>query len=129
MIIELEKLRETPCEEWLVLFKKGILNVYEAFEKYGQQYTWLYNYSDYDLIGWQIENKLFDWEEDSWLLAKYCPHNFDKHLYNWERYSAHIVVHCLEHFDAELFNWEWHSWIVEKYCPELLHLKPKKYDN
>jgi len=118
MIIELEKLRETPCRSWLRLFEDGKLNVYEAFEEYGQQYDWLYKYSDYDLIGWQVENKCFDWKGDSWLLAKYCPDKFDKHLYNWREYSWAVAEYCSQHLDKEKYKWEIWSWKVAKHCPE-----------
>jgi len=148
MIIELDKLRQVPCNKWLRLFEDGKLNVQKAFEDYGVQYAWLYKNSDYDLIAWEIENECFNWWKDSWLLAYCCPDNlnpelfnwyedswavaehcaehFDKDLFNWEGYSHYVVKHCPEHFDPKLYNWKDFSWVVEKYCPELLHLKPKK---
>jgi len=126
MIIKLEKLRETPCNKWLKLFKEGELNVHEAFKEHGTQYEWLYKYSDYDLISWQIKNECFNWEEHSYLLPKHSPSKFDSDKFNWEKHSSHLAEYQPNLLDTERFNWEWASWAVAIYCSHLLD--PDKYN-
>jgi len=126
VIIELDKLKREPCEYWLRLFEDGKLDVHQAFKEHYSQYDWLYDYSDYDLIAWQIENECFNWEKDSWAVAAHCSHLLDPKLYNWEDYSCHVAQFCSRLLDPERYNWEKHTWYVELFCPRLLPLKPKK---
>jgi len=119
MIIKLDKLRKTPCENWLNLSdEEGNLDVQKAFEAYGSEYSWLYAHSDYDLIEWQIQNNCFDWETYSFIIAQCCPKHFDKERFNWKKCSHHVVACCPQHFDKHLFNWENFSHFVTGYCPE-----------
>jgi len=146
MIIELDKLKSEPCEEWLMRFESGTLDVQKAFKDYEEQYDWLYKYSDYDLIAWQIENGVFDWEEDSWLLAKHCPKYFNSELYNWKKDSWSVAQYrsylldpdkynwkesswavaqcCYNLLNPDLYNWEDYTYDVETFCPHLLYLRP-----
>jgi hypothetical protein len=125
-IVELDKLHKTPCEDWLERFVNGQIDAHEVFKKYGEQYDWLYQNSPYDLIGWQIENGVFDWERYSWAVAKYCPQHFDAEKFNWPRDSWAVAKYCPKYFDPDKFNWEDFSYEVARYCPQ--HLDPNKYD-
>ena len=62
-----------PCQEWLNLFENGQIDAHEAFKVHGQQYNLLYVYTDIDLIRWEIENGVFDWQKNAWAVARYCP--------------------------------------------------------
>ncbi|GIV45179.1 MAG: hypothetical protein KatS3mg035_2302 [Bacteroidia bacterium] len=119
-IIELKKLYEKPCEEWLDRFDNGKIDAHEAFKKYNQEYQWLYENSDYDLIGWEIENNCFDWEKHSWAVAKFCPEKFDADKYNWKEHSAFVAIFCPGKFDAKRYNWKNYSWVIAQFCPEKL---------
>ena len=125
-IIELDKLFEKPCDEWLDRFVDGKIDAHEAFKKYGSSYYWLYENSNYDLIGWEIENDCFDWENDSWAVAQYAPQHFDPEKYNWDRYSGAIVRYAPQYFDPEKFNWEKYSWAIVRYAPQFFD--PEKYN-
>ena len=118
-IIELDKLFANPCPKWAKLFVNGKIDAHEAFKKYKPEYEWLYENSNYDLIGWEIENGCFDWEKHSWAVAQYAPQYFDPEKYNWEDYSDYIVRYCPEYFDPEKYNWYMHSWAVESFAPHL----------
>jgi len=118
VIIERKELRKWICEEWLVLFKNGKLDVHKAFEEHVQKYEWLYMNSDYDLIAWQIQNNCFDWEENSWAVAQFCSRLLDPKLYNWKKDSWVVARHCPYLLDPKLYNWEDQSWAVARYCHE-----------
>jgi len=126
MVIELENLTTVPCDEWRLRFdKKGKLNVHLAFIEHGQQYRWLYKHSNYDLIGWQIKNGVFNWEEHSQFLAENCPRHLNKEKYNWKDFSWAVAKYCPRLTDHEFFNpeqtaWEDHSWAVAEtmQCPD-----------
>lgn len=146
-IIELSKLYKEPCERWFYRFIKGKIDAHKAFFEFGQEYEWLYKNSDYDLIGWQIENNVFYWEKYSWAVTKFCPENFNSEKFNWKDYSNYVAEYCPEKIDPtkfnwkhyswavakyccdkidfEKFNWQKQSWAVAKYCPEKLSLRPK----
>jgi hypothetical protein len=100
-IIELDKLYKIPCKEWLERFENGKLDAHEAFKKYGEKYEWLYKNSNYDLIGWEIENNCFDWEKNSWAVAQFCKRKLDVNKYNWKD----------------------HYWAVRMFYPKLLKNK------
>ncbi|GIV45178.1 MAG: hypothetical protein KatS3mg035_2301 [Bacteroidia bacterium] len=117
-IVELKNLYQKPCEEWLKRFENGKIDAHETFKKYGQEYQWLYENSNYDLIGWEIENNCFDWKTYSWIIAKCCPENFDADKYNWKGHSWAIAQYCPKNFDADRYNWERNSCAVAQYCPE-----------
>lgn len=152
-IIELSRLKkDLLLDEWLKEFKDGKLDAHlfylQYYRKYPFFYEWLYENTDYDLAGWQIENGYFDWENDSWVVARYCQENFDAEKFNWKRYSNYVTEHCPEKIDPERYNWEnfsycvaqyapdkidadkynWFkdSWAIAKYCPE--KLDPNKYN-
>jgi len=133
MIVELDKLREIPCKDWLMLFdEEDKLNVHEAFKNHGQQYDWLYLNSDYDLIAWEIENNCFEWEYYSGFLAEHCPQYLDKEKYNWEKHSCYVAKYCFYLLDPELYNWNRDSWAIAKHCchlfnPELYNWKDDSY--
>lgn len=123
-IIELKKLHATPCEEWLERFVNGKIDAHEAFKKYGEKYDWLYTFSDYDLVSWEVENGVFDWDKHSWAVAKFCPEYFDSNKFNWERDSWAVAMYCPDKLDPDRYNWERFSYVVAKYCPDKLSLKP-----
>ena len=68
--------------------------------------------------------KLFNWEKNSWLLARHFSKNFDKwfdpKLYNWENNSWALAQYCSKHFDKwfdpKLYNWENNSSVLAEYC-------------
>ena len=146
-IVELKKLRKKPCGDYLQHFVDGKADALELFRLEGGQYDWLYNHSNYDLISYEIEQGIFDWEEYSWAVAqyrpqhfdsdkynwercswyvaRYCPQHFDPEKYNWEKYSYFVAQFCPQYLDAEKYNWEKHESYVREYCPHLLHLKPQ----
>ena len=94
-IIELKNLRKTPCYDWLQRFDKdGKIDAHAAFLLYGNEYVFLYRYSNYDLIGWQIENNVFNWKAHSYYVASRCPENFDAEKYNWEEESIWVDEYC-----------------------------------
>jgi len=117
MIIELSKLKITPCKKWLVLFDENKkLDVHEAFKNHGEEYAWLYKYSDYDLIAWEIENNCFNWEafflivpyfsnetlrsnwkDLSWLIAECYSERFDRNTHNWKKDYSYVNEYSL-HF-------------------------------
>jgi hypothetical protein len=102
-IIELKNLTKTPCDKWIQRFDKdGKIDAHAAFLRYGTEYTFLYRYSNYDLIGWQIENNLFDWDAHSFIVAGFCP----------------------QHLDVKKYDWEEQSWAIDTYCPQYSHLNP-----
>ena len=125
-IIELNKLYRKPCKGWLERFENGKIDAHEAFKKYGEQYGWLYGHSNYDLIGWEIENKVFNWEQYSWAVAKYCSEYIDAKKYNWEKHSWVIAKYCPEHLDPDKYNWDEDSWAIAKYCPD--KIDPERYN-
>ena len=146
-IVELDKLRLKPCHKYLKYFVDGKADALELFRLEGTQYGWLYKYSDYDIIGFEIQQGIFDWNEYSLYVAACCPQHFDTEKFNWEIYSRYVAACCPQHFDTEKFNWKKQScavaqccpqhldkekynweedtWAVERYCPYLLHLKPQ----
>ena len=92
----------------------------------GELYAFVYQRTHIDFIGWQIDNGLFDWERNSWAVAKYCPHHFDASRFNWTRHSAYVAEYCPHHFDASRFNWRCYSWLVAKHCPH--HIDPERFN-
>lgn len=125
-IVELSKLYRMPCDEWLERFVDGKLDAHEAFKEFGEKYEWLYNNSPYDLIGWEIEKGVFDWERYSWLVAKFCPEHFDKEKFNWKKHSWLVAKYCSHLIDKEKYNWDIDSWAVARFCPE--HFDKEKYN-
>ncbi|MCA1980099.1 MAG: hypothetical protein LDL10_00990 [Calditerrivibrio sp.] len=153
-IVEINKLYIAPCKDWIKrrreLVVNGKIDIHQAFIEYGEEYEWLYENSPYDLIGWEIENGCFNWEEHSqyvalfcpeyipgnedkynWEkngkeIAEYCPKYFDKERFNWKKDSAYIAVFYPELFDSEKFNWKKYSWVVAQHCPQFLD--PNKYN-
>jgi len=73
-----------------------------------------------------FDSKKFNWENNSYVVAKYCPEHFDADKFNWENYSYVVAEHCPQHFDKNKYNWKKDSWAVAVFCPQFLHLKPKK---
>ena len=125
-IVHLHDCKQTPCKFWLKQFKKGQIDAHEAFKRYGEQYYWLYENTDVDLIGWEIENGVFNWKIYSWAVAQFCPQHFDAKKYNWKEYSQYIAQYCPERLDPARFNWKKHSWAVAQYCPE--HLDAERFN-
>ena len=125
-IVELDKLRETPCSRYREYFVDGKADALELFRLEGEQYSWLYKYSDYDIIGFQIQHNIFNWEKDSWAVARFRPQYFDSQKYNWEDYSWAVAEFCPQHFDPEKYNWERDGWKVAQCCPQ--HFDTEKYN-
>ena len=125
-IVHLHDCKQTPCKTWLERFENGQIDAHKAFKEHGAKYDWLYENTDIDLIGWEIENGVFDWKKHSWAVAMYCPQYFDPDKYNWEEYSWAVAEHCPEYFDPDKFNWEEYSGSVAKYCPD--KLDPERYN-
>jgi len=130
-ILYLHECKETPCEEYLELFEKdeeGNLFVYidEAFQKLGEQYTWLYENTNVDYIGWEIQEEVFNWTKYSWLIPVYCVEHFDGEKYNWQKHSAWVAKYCPQHFNSQKYNWEKDSWAIIAYCPQFFD--PNKYN-
>lgn len=125
-IIKLSKLYKTPCKKWLKRFVDGKIDAHDAFKKYGEQYTWLYKNSPYDLIGWEIKNDCFDWVKHSWLVARHCQQYVDKEKYNWIEQSWAVAKFCSQYMDKDRYNWERHTWAVRLYCPKYLIQNPKQ---
>ena len=121
-LVKLVELKQKPCEKWLKYFdKNGVADAHEAFiSEYDYPYTWLYENTNIDLISWEIENNCFDWENNSWVVAKYCPDKLDPDRFNWESASWAVVQFCPDKFDPDRFNWKRHSWAVAEYCPDKL---------
>ena len=125
-IVELSKLRKTPCEDYLKYFVDGKADALELFRIHGTQYRWLYKNSDYDIIRFQIQNNIFYWNKYSWAVAECCPHNFDSKKFNWKVDGWWVAQYCPEHFDPKKYNWKDHSWAIAQFCPQ--YLDPKKYN-
>jgi len=106
MVIKLKELRITPCKEWLVLFENGKLDAHKAFEEHGEQYGWLYAYSDYDLIAWEIENDCFNWEAFYLIAPCFCKESFKHNKSNWKDFSWKIAEYYSERFDRNTHNWK-----------------------
>lgn len=128
-IIEISKLYKKPCDAWLELFLNKKLDAHVAFKKHGEQYKWLYNFSPYDLIGWEIDNGVFDWERHSIYNAWFVPQYFDKEKYNWTKYSGTVILYSPQLFDASKFNWKEKSGLVAKFLPQFLNEKTKDLYN
>lgn len=122
-IVELSRFKKTPSDYWLGKFQDGKLDVHEAFKEY-EDYQWLYEDSDYDLVGWEIENNCFDWENNSWVIPVFCPEHFDVEKYNWKDFSPDVAKYAPELLDPQKYNWEGYSNFVELYCSEKLILRP-----
>jgi len=126
-IIDINDFTETPCESWINRFNgETILDMHELFIDYFPDYDWLYEHSNIDLVRWEIENNCFDWKNNSWAVAKYCPDKFDPDKYNWKEDSWAVAKYCPDKFDPDKFNWENQSYAVAEYCQD--KLDPDKFN-
>lgn len=125
-IIHLDKLYRKPCNKWLSLFVNGQLDANKAFKKYEQQYDWLYYHSPYDLIRWEIENNVFDWDKHSYFVAKYHPELIDKKKFNWKCHSYALAIYCPEKIIPRKYNWKKFGKDIIIYCPD--KIDPDRYE-
>jgi len=150
-IIELDKLYKRPPEEWCNEFVDGKLDIYEEIKDHpfaDQILRTIHENSNYDVIGWMIENDCFDWENNSWVVAeccperldpkkfnwedaswavaRCCPHLLDPKLFNWKKYSFAVAESCPDKIVPELYNWKDDSWAVAMFCPD--KIDPKRFN-
>jgi len=131
-VLYLHECRKMPYEEYEKLFNerdeygRRFVLINRAFSILGEEYEWLYQNTEVDYIGWQIEQGKFNWEKYGWLVPQYCPQNFDADKFNWQEHSWAVAAYLPERFDPEKYNWEKHSATVACYCPE--HIDPEKYN-
>ena len=112
---------------WMVRFEgKNTLDVHRWFAEHWQEYEWLYEHSNYDLITWEIENNCFNWKDNSHVVAKCCPDKLYHNRYNWKDYSWVVARYCPNEFNSKRYNWKDHSWAVAEYCPD--KLDPDKFN-
>ena len=76
----------------------------------------------------KLDPEKYNWEADSWAVAQYCPEHFDPEKYNWKDDSRYVAEYCPEKLDPEKYNWKDASWAVKQYCPEKLKLKKEKWN-
>lgn len=134
----------------------GILNRIDAnrelsmFSNAYEEYNFLYEYTNVDLIGWQIDKGVFDWKRNSDSLVLLTPEYFDAEKFNWEACSSlllrvcpylfnrekysynvkykHLIESHDELFYIEKFNWKDSSGYVLHHHPELIKLHPEKFN-
>lgn len=113
-VINLYRLLEKLC---FSCYKeaKGFLDAYSL--RNDEYFTYYWN-SDYDLIGFDIENNNFDWEIYSWLVAIQFPEYLDPEKYNWEDHSWAVAQFCPEKLDPDKYNWLRYANYVAMFCPE-----------
>ena len=73
-----------------------------------------------------LEAGTFNWREDSWAVARYCPEKLDPDRYNWKEDSWAVARYCPEKLDPERYNWNKNSWAVARYCSD--KLDPDRYN-
>ena len=71
----------------------------------------------------------FNWEDHSWLVAKFCPKYIDKNKFNWKIDSWTIPRFCPKYLNADKFNWNEESWAVIMFCPQYLDVTKTNLKN
>ena len=77
--------------------ENGVADVRKILNKVPAKYVyeWIYQNTNIDLIGWQIQNNCFDWDKYEWVVKKYCP-EYIKYKPQNKIYKTKIEIDFIE---------------------------------